>query len=99
MCIAVRLAYARTVCELFVCSRSGIVFNPRVGAITDHSQSVKDINSNCKYLLYAEDPHRSISQLIVGLSLECSTLAYCIQFRGAQSLHAVDKTSVLDLKQ
>ena len=27
---------------LFVSSRSGIVFNPSAGAITDHSQSAKD---------------------------------------------------------
>ena len=31
------------VCVLFVSSGSGIVFNPSAGAITDHSQSAKDI--------------------------------------------------------
>ena len=29
---------------LLVSSRSGIVFNPSAGAITDHSQSAKDID-------------------------------------------------------
>ena len=29
---------------LFVSSRSGIVFNPSAGAITDYSQSAKDID-------------------------------------------------------
>ena len=32
------------VCVLFVSSRSGIVFNSSAGAITDHSQSAKDID-------------------------------------------------------
>ena len=31
---------------LFVSRRSGIVFNPSAGAITDHSQSTKDIDSH-----------------------------------------------------
>ena len=32
------------VCVLFVCCRSGIVFNSSDGAITDHSQSEKGID-------------------------------------------------------
>ena len=47
------------VCLLFVSSRSGIVFNPSAGAITDHSQSAKDIDPCFKSQLYVEDPdHR-----------------------------------------
>ena len=47
------------VCVLFVFSRSGIVFNPSVGAITDHSQPAKAIDPYFKSQLYAEDPgHR-----------------------------------------
>ena len=49
---------AMPVCVLFV-SRSGIVFNPSAGAITDHSQSAKDIDPYFKSQLYVEDPgHR-----------------------------------------
>ena len=44
------------VCVLFVSSRSGIVFNPSAGAITDHSVSAKDINPYFKFKLYVEDP-------------------------------------------
>ena len=44
------------VCVLFVSSRSGIVFNPNAGAITDHSQSAKDIDPYFKSQLYVEDP-------------------------------------------
>ena len=55
-CGAVRLAYAMTVCVLFVCSRSDIVFNPSAGAITDHSQSANDIDPYFKSQLYVEDP-------------------------------------------
>ena len=43
------------VCVLFVSSRSGIVFNPSAGAITNHSQSAKDIDPYFKSQLYAED--------------------------------------------
>ena len=50
-----RYAYAMPVCALLVSSRSGIVFNPRSGAITDHSQSVKDIDLHFKSQLYAKD--------------------------------------------
>ena len=58
-CGAVRWTYAMPVCVLFVSSRSGIVFNPSAGAITDHSQSAKDIDPYFKSQLYVEDPgHR-----------------------------------------
>ena len=54
-----RWAYAISVCVLFVSSRSGIVFNSSAGAITDHSQSAKDIDPHFKSPLYVEDPgHR-----------------------------------------
>ena len=43
------------VCVLFVSSRSGIVFNSIAGAITDHSQSKKDIDPYFKFQLYVED--------------------------------------------
>ena len=43
-------------CVLFVSSRSGIVFNPSAGAITDDSQSAKDIDPYFKSQLYVEDP-------------------------------------------
>ena len=47
------------VCVLFVSSTLGIVFNPNAGAITDHSQSAKDIYQYFKSELYVEDPgHR-----------------------------------------
>ena len=43
----------------FLSGRSGIVFNPSVGAITDHSQSAKVIDQYYKSQLYEEDPgHR-----------------------------------------
>ena len=48
----------RCPCVLFVSSRSGIVFNPSAIAITDHSQSAKDIDPYFKFQLYAEDPGR-----------------------------------------
>ena len=43
------------VCESFVSSTSGIVFNPSIDAITDHSQSAKDTDP---YLSpsFVEDP-------------------------------------------
>ena len=54
-----RWAYAIAVCVLFVSSWSGIVFNPSAGAITDHSQSAKDIEPYFKSQLYVDDPgHR-----------------------------------------
>ena len=40
----------------FVSSRSGIIFNPSAGAITDHSQSAKDIDPYFKSQLYVEGP-------------------------------------------
>ena len=43
------------VCVQFVSSRSGIVFNPSAGAITDHSQSAKNIDPYFKPQLYVED--------------------------------------------
>ena len=54
----------------FVSSRSGIVFNPSAGAITDHSQSTKDIDPYFKSQLYVEDPGHRKSVLILpnGLS-------------------------------
>ena len=45
----------KPVCVLFVSSRSGIVFNPSVGAITDHSQSAKDIDPYFRSLFCVED--------------------------------------------
>ena len=44
------------VCVLFVSSRSGIVFNPSAGDITNHSQSAKDIDPYFKSQLYVKDP-------------------------------------------
>ena len=47
------------VCVPFVSSRSGIVLYPSAGAITDHSQSAKDIDPYFKSQLYVKDPgHR-----------------------------------------
>ena len=58
------------VCVLIVSSRSGIVCNPSAGAITDHSQSAKDIYPYFKSQLYVEDPgHRkAVFILLNGLS-------------------------------
>ena len=53
------------VCILFVCSRSGVVFNPSASAITDHSQSVKDIDLNFKSQLYVKDPGHQKAVLIL----------------------------------
>ena len=54
----------------FVSSRSGIVFKPSAGAITDHSQSAKDIDPYFKSQLYVEDPGHRMPVLILpnGLS-------------------------------
>ena len=62
--------HIRCQCVLFVSSRSGIVFNLIAGAITDHSQSAKDIDPYFKSPLYVEDPgHRkSVFLLPNGLS-------------------------------
>ena len=58
------------VCVLFVSSRSGIVFKKSAGAITDHSQSAKDIDPYFKSQLYLVDPgHRNrYSFYRIGLS-------------------------------
>ena len=54
-----RWAYVMPVFVLFVSSWSGIVFNSNAGAITDHSQSAKDIDPYFKSQLYVKDPgHR-----------------------------------------
>ena len=55
---------------LFVSSRSGIVFNPSTGAITDDSQSAKDIDPYFKSQLYVEDPglRKPVIMLTNGLS-------------------------------
>ena len=60
----------RCPCALFVSSRSGIVFNPSAGAITDHSQSAKDIDPYFKSQLYVEDSSDRMPVLILpnGLS-------------------------------
>ena len=62
--------YAMPMCKLFVSSRSGIVFNPSASAITDHSQSVKDIDPYFKSQLYVKDPGHRTPVLILqnGLS-------------------------------
>ena len=44
------------VCVLFLSSRSDIVFNQCAGAITEHSQSAKNIDSYFKSQLYVDDP-------------------------------------------
>ena len=59
-CDAVRWAYTTPVYELFVSSRSSIVFNPSADVITDHSQSVKDIDQYFKSQLYVEPPKAGI---------------------------------------
>ena len=56
MCGAVKWAYAMPVCVLFMSSRSGIIFNPSAGEITDHSPSVKDIDQYFNSQLYVDDP-------------------------------------------
>ena len=53
-CSDVGICDAR-VCTVFVSSRSGIVFNPSAGSITDHIQSAKDIDPHIKSQLYVED--------------------------------------------
>ena len=62
--------YAMPVCVLVVSSRSGIVFNPSAGSITDHSQSAKDIDPYFMFQFYMEDPgHRKpVLILLNGLS-------------------------------
>ena len=48
------------VCVLFASSRSGIAFNSSADAITDYSQSAKDIDPYFKSQLYVEDPEHRI---------------------------------------
>ena len=43
-------------CVRFVSIRSGIVFNPSAGVITDHSQSAKEKYPYFKFKLDVEDP-------------------------------------------
>ena len=64
------LAYAISVCVLFVSSRSGIVFNPSAGAITVHSQSATDIDPYFKSQFYVKNPgHRKLVFILTnGLS-------------------------------
>ena len=51
--------YIMPVCVLFASNRLDIVFNTRAGAMTDHSQSAKDISQYFKSMLHVEDPgHR-----------------------------------------
>ena len=53
-------AYAMPKCVLFVSSSSGIVFNYSAGAITDQSESAKDIDAYFKSQHDAKDPgHRT----------------------------------------
>ena len=42
-------------CVLLVSSRSGIVYNPSADAITDHSQSAKDVDPYFKSQIYVEN--------------------------------------------
>ena len=58
------------VCVLCVSSRSGIVFNSSAGAITDHSQSAKDIDPYFKSQINVKDPSYRKAVLILpnGLS-------------------------------
>ena len=71
VCGAVRLAHAMPVCVYcFVSSWWGFVYNPSAGAITDQSQSAKDIDPYFKSQLYVEDPCHRKPELILqnGLS-------------------------------
>ena len=65
-CGAVMWAYAMPVCVPFESSRSDIVFNPSAGAMTDHSQSAKDINPYFKSQLYVEDTESRYSLYRMG---------------------------------
>ena len=58
------------VSALFVSSRSSILFNLSAGAITDNSHSAMDVDPHFNSQFYAEDRYPSVSQLIIGLSLE-----------------------------
>ena len=57
--------YPMPVCVLVVSCKSGIVFNPSASAITDHSQSAKDIDPYFKSQLYVEDPDNRKPVLIL----------------------------------
>ena len=48
--------YAMPVCVLFLSCMLVIIFNPSEMAITDHSQSAKDIHPYCKSQLCVDDP-------------------------------------------
>ena len=61
--------YVMSVCVLFVSNASGIVFNPSAGAITDHNQSVKDIDTYFKSKLYVTDPGHRKPVLILPIVL------------------------------
>ena len=63
--VAVRWAYALPVGTLFVSSRSGIVFNPSACAITDHSQSTKDIDPYSNTQFYVVDSGYRMPVLIL----------------------------------
>ena len=80
-CGVVGWAYAMPVCVLFMSGRSGIVFIPSAGSITDHSQSAKGIDPYFKSKLYVEDPgHRKpVLILLNGLS-KPGELAHDINF-------------------
>ena len=56
------------ICDARVCTvcvwQVGYRFQPERGAITDHSQSAKDIDPNFKSQLYVEDPGHRKSVLI-----------------------------------
>ena len=53
-CGVMRLKYAMPVCVLFVFNILGIIFNPRVGAISEHSQSAKNIDLYFKSQFYVK---------------------------------------------
>ena len=54
MCDALGWAYEMPMCVLFVSSMSGI--NPSASAITEYSQSAKNIDPYFKSQLHVEDP-------------------------------------------
>ena len=51
MCGALRWASAMPVCVLFMSRMSGIIFNTCASAVTDYSQSEKDIDRYFKFQL------------------------------------------------
>ena len=60
-----RWAYAMPMDVLFVSSTSYIVFNPSAGAITDYSQSAKNIDSHFNSQIYVVDPSHGNPVLIL----------------------------------